>query len=87
VLLVSKEGPYGFLVVIDHGNGRQTRYAQLSQFQAEAGQIVQSGQVIGYVGISGRPDIPETHVHFEVRFQSPVGWVAQDPKLHLPANH
>jgi hypothetical protein len=26
-------------------------------------------------------------VHFEVRFQSPVGWVAQDPKLHLPANH
>jgi len=87
VLLVSKEGPYGFLVVIDHGNGRQTRYAQLSRFQAEAGQLVQSGQVIGYVGTSGRPDIPETHLHFEVRFQSPVGWVAQDPKLHLPANN
>lgn len=84
VVLVSKEGPYGYLVVIDHGNGRQTRYAQLSRFQAETGQTVQSGQTIGYVGTSGRPDIPEPHLHFEVRFQSPVGWVAQDPKLHLP---
>ncbi len=84
VVLVSKEGPYGFLVVIDHGQGRQTRYAQLSRFQVEAGQSVNTGQTIGYVGTTGRPDITESHLHFEVRFQSPVGWVAQDPKLHLP---
>ncbi|MEB3311874.1 MAG: M23 family metallopeptidase [Snowella sp.] len=84
VVLVSKEGPYGFLVIIDHGQGRQTRYAQLSRFQVETGQTVNSGQTIGYVGTSGRPDIAEPHLHFEVRFQSPVGWVAQDPKLHLP---
>ncbi len=86
VILVSQEGTYGFLVVIDHGNGRQTRYAHLSRFEASMGEKVAAGKVIGYVGTTGRPDIPEPHVHFEVRFQSPVGWAAQDPKLHLPRN-
>ncbi len=83
VILVSKEGPYGFLVVVDHGQGRQTRYAQLNRFQVEVGQTVKTGDILGFVGTSGKPDIPESHLHFEVRFQSPVGWVAQDPKLHL----
>ena len=84
VILVSKEGPYGFLVVVDHGQGRQTRYAQLNRFQVAIGQAVKSGETLGFVGTTGRPDIPQPHLHFEVRFQSPVGWVAQDPKLHLP---
>jgi murein DD-endopeptidase MepM/ murein hydrolase activator NlpD len=84
VLLVSQEGPYGFLVVLDHGNGRQTRYAQLSRFAVQIGERVQAGQILGQVGVTGKPDIPQPHLHFEVRFQSPVGWVAQDPKLHLP---
>lgn len=84
VLLVSQEGPYGFLVIIDHGNDRQTRYAHLERFGVEMGQRVQAGDIVGYVGTSGRPDIPEPHLHFEVRFRSSVGWVAQDPKAHLP---
>ncbi|MEB3121022.1 MAG: M23 family metallopeptidase [Snowella sp.] len=84
VILVSKEGPYGFLVVVDHGEGRQTRYAQLNRFQVAIGQSVKAGETLGFVGTTGRPDIPQPHLHFEVRFQSPVGWVAQDPKLHLP---
>jgi len=84
VLLVSQEGPYGFLVIIDHGNDRQTRYAHLERFGVEMGQKVQAGDIVGYVGTSGRPDIPESHLHFEVRFRSSVGWVAQDPKAHLP---
>jgi len=84
VILVSKEGPYGFLVVVDHGQGRQTRYAQLNRFQVAIGQSVKAGETLGFVGITGKPDIPQSHLHFEVRFQSPVGWVAQDPKLHLP---
>jgi murein DD-endopeptidase MepM/ murein hydrolase activator NlpD len=84
VILVSQEGAYGFLVVIDHGNGRQTRYAHLSRFAVDPGEKVPAGTVIGYVGSTGRPDIASSHLHFEVRVQSPVGWAAQDPKLHLP---
>ena len=84
VILVSQEGSYGFLVVIDHGNNRQTRYAHLSRFAVSPEETVTAGSVIGYVGTTGRPDITEPHVHFEVRFRSPAGWVAQDPKLHFP---
>ncbi|MEB3193187.1 MAG: M23 family metallopeptidase, partial [Snowella sp.] len=84
VILVSQEGLYGFLVVVDHGNGRQTRYAHLSRFAVSPGEMVRAGTVLGYVGTTGRPDIIEPHLHFEVRFKSPVGWAAQDPKLHLP---
>lgn len=84
VILVSQEGTYGFLVVIDHGNDRQTRYAHLSRFAVSPGEKIPAGKVIGYVGTTGRPDIPQPHLHFEVRFHSPVGWAAQDPKLHLP---
>jgi murein DD-endopeptidase MepM/ murein hydrolase activator NlpD len=84
VILVSQEGLYGFLVVVDHGNGRQTRYAHLSRFAVNPGQMITAGTVLGYVGTTGRPDIAEPHLHFEVRFKSPVGWAAQDPKLHLP---
>jgi len=84
VILVSQEGPYGFLVVIDHGKGRQSRYAHLSRFAVAVDQVVPAGAVVGYVGQTGRPDVPQPHVHFEVRFQSPAGWIAQDPKLHLP---
>jgi murein DD-endopeptidase MepM/ murein hydrolase activator NlpD len=84
VILVSQEGAYGFLVIIDHGNGRQTRYAHLSRFAVGPGEKVPAGKVIGYVGSTGRPDIAPSHLHFEVRVQSPVGWAAQDPKLHLP---
>ena len=84
VILVSQEGLYGFLVVVDHGNGRQTRYAHLSRFAVNPGEMVRAGTVLGYVGTTGRPDIVEPHLHFEVRFKSPVGWAAQDPTLHLP---
>jgi murein DD-endopeptidase MepM/ murein hydrolase activator NlpD len=83
VVYVGQEGNYGFLVIVDHGNGRQTRYGHLSRFQTRIGQSVQVGDILGYVGKTGKPDILNTHLHFEVRFKSPVGWVAQDPKIHL----
>nr|WP_241392695.1 M23 family metallopeptidase [Rippkaea orientalis] len=85
VIFASQEGTYGFLVVVDHGNSRQTRYAHLSRFQAKIGQSVRQGDIIGYVGTTGRPDIPQSHLHFEVRYRFPVGWVAQDPTTHLPS--
>jgi murein DD-endopeptidase MepM/ murein hydrolase activator NlpD len=81
---VAQEGTYGFLVIIDHGNNRQTRYAHLSRFNVKIGQSVKTGDVIGFVGTTGRPDILPPHLHFEVRSRLPGGWVAQDPLLHLP---
>lgn len=83
VVYVGQEGNYGFLVIIDHGNGRQTRYAHLSRFGTSIGESIDAGDVLGYVGKTGRPDILNFHLHFEVRFKSPVGWVAQDPNIHL----
>ncbi len=84
VIFAAQEGTYGFLVVVDHGNGRQTRYAHLSRFEVKIGQTVKGGDVVGYVGETGQPDLLEPHLHFEVRYKFPVGWVAQDPETHLP---
>jgi murein DD-endopeptidase MepM/ murein hydrolase activator NlpD len=83
VAFVGNEGQYGNLIIIDHGQGRQTRYAHLSRVQVSINQQVNSGDVIGAVGSSGRPDLPQPHLHFEVRYQLSVGWVAQDPEIHL----
>jgi murein DD-endopeptidase MepM/ murein hydrolase activator NlpD len=62
---------YGRLLEIDHGNGYATRYGHLSGFAVSDGQSVRKGQVIGYVGMSGRST--GAHLHYEVRFHgSPV---------------
>lgn len=58
-------GNYGYLVVLDHGNGVETRYAHMSAISVEAGRSVQQGDIIGLVGSSGRSTGP--HVHYEVR--------------------
>jgi|GEM_PF-2233275 len=55
---------YGKLVIIDHGNGVETRYAHCSDFAVSKGDFVNAGQVIAYVGSSGRST--SNHVHFEV---------------------
>jgi len=56
---------YGRMIQIDHGNGVATRYGHLSGFAVADGQTVRRGQVIGYVGLSGRSTGP--HLHYEVR--------------------
>jgi murein DD-endopeptidase MepM/ murein hydrolase activator NlpD len=58
-------GGYGKAILIDHGNGISTRYGHLSGFAVTAGQRVQRGDLIGYVGESGRSTGP--HLHYEVR--------------------
>ncbi len=62
---------YGREVVIDHGRGVETCYGHLSGFAVMSGQTVVRGQIIGYVGHSGRTT--GNHVHYEVRLRnSPV---------------
>lgn len=55
---------YGNLVVLDHGNGWETLYAHLSQFNVDCGQAVYQGNVIGYAGSTGNSTGP--HLHFEI---------------------
>lgn len=62
-----REG-YGRLVIIDHGGGVSTWYAHLSAFNTREGARVAQGDVIGYVGVSGRATAP--HVHYEVRINN-----------------
>lgn len=59
---------YGREVVIDHGNGVKTVYGHMSGFAVAAGQQVTRGQVIGYVGASGRST--GYHCHYEVRIHN-----------------
>jgi len=62
---VGWNGGYGKYIVIAHGNGTQTLYAHNSQNAVFAGQNAVRGQIIGYVGSTGRST--GSHLHFEVR--------------------
>lgn len=55
---------YGNYVVINHNNGYMTLYGHMSKIAVKAGDIVEKGQVIGYVGSTG--DSTGPHVHYEV---------------------
>ena len=83
VAFASTQGSYGNLIVINHDGGRQTRYAHLKDVNVGAGRPVNAGDIIGTVGTTGRPDIDKPHLHFEVRYYSSQGWVAQDPEPNL----
>ena len=58
---------YGREIIIDHGYGIKTLYGHLSGFAVTAGEQVKRGQIIGYVGMSGRSTGP--HLHYEVRIR------------------
>jgi murein DD-endopeptidase MepM/ murein hydrolase activator NlpD len=55
---------YGNHIVIRHGYGYETLYGHLSKYKVRAGQHVKRGDVIGYVGSTGRSEAP--HLHYEV---------------------
>ena len=55
---------YGKSIVINHGYGYKTRYGHLNGFNVKQGQKVKRGQIIGYVGSTGKSTAP--HLHYEV---------------------
>jgi murein DD-endopeptidase MepM/ murein hydrolase activator NlpD len=67
VVFAAENGGYGQLLILEHGHGITTRYGHLAGFATAVGQSVRRGDVIGYVGRSGRSTGP--HLHYEVRIQ------------------
>jgi len=55
---------YGNHIVIRHGYGYETLYGHLSKYNCKAGQRIKRGDIIGYVGSTGRSEAP--HLHYEV---------------------
>ena len=66
VLAAGYRDYYGNLVVIDHGYEYVTWYGHLASIVVKEGQRIKRGQLIGYVGSTGRSNAP--HLHYEVRF-------------------
>jgi murein DD-endopeptidase MepM/ murein hydrolase activator NlpD len=64
VLIEKKKWGYGNSIVIDHGYGYKTRYAHMSAFNVKLGDEVKRGQIIGFVGSTGKSTAP--HLHYEV---------------------
>jgi len=68
VKLAEMGSGYGREVVIDHGHGIETLYGHMSGFAVTEGETVAKGQVIGFVGHSGRTT--GSHLHYEVRIRN-----------------
>ena len=71
---------YGLYVSLEHGGEIQTRYGHMSRMNVYAGQRVQKGDVIGYVGTTGRSTGP--HLHYEVR----IAGEAVNPMPYMQAD-
>lgn len=71
---------YGLYISLEHGASLQTRYAHLSRLAVASGDVVKKGDLIGYVGSTGRSTGP--HLHYEVR----VDGVAVNPIPYMMAD-
>ena len=65
VILAARDGAYGNSVEINHGGGIVTKYGHMQRWAVQPGQWVKRGEIIGYIGMSGRTTGP--HLHYEVR--------------------
>ncbi|MEM1310107.1 MAG: M23 family metallopeptidase [Cyanobacteria bacterium P01_H01_bin.153] len=87
VAYVGENEALGTLIVINHAEGFQTRYAQITEPNVQTGDRVQAGQTVAIT--APNPDIPvdadaTSLLYFEVRTNSTLGWVARDPGDYLP---
>ena len=78
---------YGLYIQLEHGGALETRYGHMSRLNVEAGQLVHKGDVIGYIGSTGRTTGP--HLHYEVRVAglavNPIPYMSGDGSA-LPAD-
>ena len=74
------QGAYGNAIIIDHGYGVVTRYGHLDGYDVRPGQRVRRGDVIGFVGSTGRSTGP--HLHYEVwvrdQAQNPIHFILDE---------
>ena len=71
---------YGLYVALEHGGDIETRYGHMSRLNVYAGQHIRKGDVIGYIGTTGRSTGP--HLHYEVR----ISGVAVNPIPYMQAD-
>lgn len=72
------QGSYGYLVIVDHGNGCQTYYAHCSKLYVRTGDTVAQGETIAAVGSTGVSS--GNHLHFRVIYN----YYQQDPEDYIP---
>ncbi len=77
VVYAKPKNAYGNFVLIEHSYGFKTAYGHLSRFAVESGDYVNKGDIIGYVGNTGRST--GSHLHYEVRYLDK--WI--NPKAFL----
>ncbi len=66
--IIMSHGGYGNHLEVDHGFGYSTLYAHMEKFNVKVGQKVKRGDVIGFVGNTGKSTAP--HLHYEVRIKN-----------------
>jgi len=77
VSFIERDPSYGLILNITHGTGLVTRYAHLQGVNVKQGQTVQRGEVIAFIGDTGRSTGP--HLHYEVR----IGGVPVNPMRYI----
>ena len=79
VSMAQRYSSYGLYVQIEHDSDVQTRYAHMSQIAATEGSYVRKGDLIGYIGSTGRSTGP--HLHYEIRIAgqavNPIPYMTQ----------
>jgi murein DD-endopeptidase MepM/ murein hydrolase activator NlpD len=80
VIAVGIKGAYGNAVTVDHGFGIVTQYGHMASFNVKPGQRLRRGDVIGFVGNTGRSTAP--HLHYEVwvrdQAQNPIHYILDE---------
>jgi|GEM_PF-569726 len=77
VIHAARKSGYGNFIIVYHGDGKETCYGHLNGYAVGAGDTVEKGQLIGYMGNTGRSTGP--HLHFEIRIngkpQNPLSFL------------